>query len=195
MDAEVSYRGGCLVADIDTREHIAAAARWLVNPNSTQSLLLCGLYGNGKTTLARAISGLIDYITNREYGYSGRKYMDFYTAKDICRICAASEKFKDKYQEYDDLFKKEMIIIDDLGDEPKEVMVYGMIYTPLIDIISERYRLQLMTIITTNLDTDELKERYGERIYDRLREMLTVIVFKNDSYRTPKSDNKMVDTR
>lgn len=68
-------------------------------------------------------------------------------------------------------------------------MVYGMPHTPLVDIISERYAAQRMTIITTNLEVDKLEEKYGKRIYDRFREMLTSIVFENDSYRTGKNSN------
>ena len=174
---------------------VLAAARWLTNPDSSPGLMLCGLYGNGKTTLAKAIAWLIGFVTERELGYSKRKNMRLYTAKNICRMCAAGEKFKEQYDEYARLFVEPMIIIDDLGEEPKEVMVYGMIHTPIIDIISERYAAQRMTIITTNLEADELKTKYGERIYDRFREMLTSIVFENDSYRTNPSNSKMVNTR
>lgn len=195
MKAEVEYRGGTWVFDKDTHAHILAAARWLINPDSSPGLMLCGLYGNGKTTLAKAIAWLIGFVTERELGYSKRKNMRLYTAKNICRMCAAGEKFKEQYDEYARLFVEPMIIIDDLGEEPKEVMVYGMIHTPIIDIISERYAAQRMTIITTNLDSDELKTKYGERIYDRFREMLTSIVFENDSYRTNPSNSKMVNTR
>ena len=76
--------------------------------------------------------------------------MRLYTAKDVCRLCAAGEKFKGQYEAYESLFSDPMIIIDDLGEEPKEVMVYGMIHTPIIDLLSERYANQLMTIVTTN---------------------------------------------
>lgn len=100
-------------------------------------------------------------------------------------MCAASEKSP----EYEKIFKLPMMIIDDLGEEPKEVMVYGMIHTPMIDIISERYAAQRMTIITTNLQTDDLRKKYGDRIYDRFREMLTSIVFENESYRGRKADS------
>lgn len=186
MKAEVEYRGGTFVLDPDTRSHIAEAARWLVNPQSTPGLLLCGLYGNGKSTLAKAISRLIGYVTEHENGYSSRMLMPLRSAKDICRMCVAGEKFKEQYDEYDRLFMEPMMIIDDLGEEPREVMVYGMIHTPIIDIIGERYESQRMTIITTNLDVDELKAKYGARIYDRFCEMLTTIVFENDSYRTPE---------
>lgn len=189
MMAEVRSRGGVFNFDADTRAHILAAARWLINPRSTPGLLLCGLYGNGKTTLAKAIAWLIEYLSERELGYSDRVIMPLYTAKDICRLCAASEKFKEQYDEYRKLFTEPMMIIDDLGEEPREVMVYGMPHTPIIDIISKRYDAQQMTIITTNLDVDQLKGKYGGRITDRFREMLTSIVFENESYRTGPSNS------
>ena len=68
-------------------------------------------------------------------------------------------------------------------EEPRDVMVYGMVHTPLIDLISERYASRRFTIFTTNLDTDQIREKYGARIYDRLKECCTSIVFSNDSYR------------
>lgn len=183
MKAVVEYRGGSFILDPDTENHIRQIARWLIDPNGTPGLMLCGLYGNGKTTLAIALAWLIGYITKCEYGYSKMANVKFYTAKDICRLCAASEKFKEQYDQYDDIFREPMIIIDELGEEPREVMVYGMIHTPLIDLIGERYAQQRMTIITTNLNVDELKEKYGERIYDRFTEMITSVIFENESYR------------
>lgn len=187
MKAEVECRGGSFLFDDDTRAHILAAARWLIDPHATPGLMLCGLYGNGKTTLAKAISALIAYLTEHEKGYSSRQTMRLITAKNICRLCAASEKFKEQYDDYNSLFNEPMMIIDDLGEEPREIMVYGMIHTPIIDIISERYAKQRMTIVTTNLETDDLKEKYGSRIYDRLEEMITSIVFENESYRKDRS--------
>ncbi len=43
------------------------------------------------------------------------------------------------------------MIVDDLGTEPREVMEFGNVYTPLIDLITTRYEEQLYTIFTTNL--------------------------------------------
>lgn len=186
---EVESRGCTLRFDEATRSHIAKAAEWLTNPNGAFGLLLSGLYGNGKTTLAKSIARLIEKYTEREFGYSMRKVVKLFTAKQICRICgAAGDRTKDSNDRYKRLFTEPMIIIDDLGEEPREVMVFGMIHTPIVDIISERYAMQRMTILTTNLNADELREKYGERILDRFREMLTPIVFENESYRIGNAD-------
>lgn len=123
---------------------------------------------------------LISWLTERELGYTNRKSVRFMKAKEIVRLLRADSKA------YEKLFTEELLIIDELGEEAKEVITYGMIDTPMVDLISERYDRRLFTIITTNLETDEIKAKYGERIYDRFQEMLTSIIFENDSYRPKK---------
>lgn len=177
---EVRNRGMETILDDDTKAHILEAAQWLTNPIGKPGLLLCGLYGNGKTTLARAIRHFVQWVTEAELGYDGREQVHFHTSKQILR------SFMEKYDEYEVLLKRRMLIIDDLGEEPKEVMKYGRIETPVIDLINERYERRQFTIITTNLNTDEINAKYGKRIYDRFCEILDSIVFTNDSYRQRK---------
>lgn len=169
--------------DEETREQVMAVARWLTEPTLPPGLMLNGLFGNGKTTMARALQVLIQYVSERELGYSQRKKVHFTTAKEICSLCAASEKFKTQFEEYRQLPGKEMLIIDDLGHEPADVVVFGMAHTPLVDLLTKRYEQQRATIVTTNLNTDELKAKYGLRVYDRMREMLHPVTFTNDSFR------------
>lgn len=180
MRAEVANRRNSLIFDDDTRRHIEQAARWLVNPDGKSGLMLMGLCGNGKTTMMRSLARLIEYVTEATVGYSKRSVVTMLSAKEIARMCAAADKERKEFKE---LFSVEMLGIDDLGEEPKEVLSYGMVYTPLIDIIGERYDRQLTTIITTNLTKEQLSEKYGVRIYDRFKETLEIVTFKNPSYR------------
>lgn len=46
---------------------------------------------------------------------------------------------------------KEILAIDDLGTEPREIIEYGNVLSPIIDLISYRYEHQLPTIIISNL--------------------------------------------
>ena len=62
-------------------------------------------------------------------------------------------------------------------------MSFGNPITPIIDIIEQRYAKKDITIITTNLDADGIKNKYGARVADRMREMMQVITFTNASYR------------
>ena len=76
-----------------------------------------------------------------------------------------------------------LMIVDDLGTEPREVMEFRNVYTPLIDLIATCYEEQPYTIFTTNLIPAQLEEKYGKRIVDRLNEMVEKVVFENESYR------------
>ena len=56
-------------------------------------------------------------------------------------------------------------MIDDLGTEP---MLKNVTVEYLLLVIEERQTKGRATLVTTNLDTDGILLRYGERIYSRL---------------------------
>lgn len=78
---------------------------------------------------------------------------------------------------------EKLMFIDDLGAERKEVQDYGNVLTPMIDLLEHRYAKRLFTVVTTNLDADQLGEKYGARLRDRFREMFIVVPFTNRSFR------------
>lgn len=98
-------------------------------------------------------------------------------ALQIAQLC------KTNHTKYLELVQDDMLAIDDLGTEPVEVMDYGNIITPIIDLLTKRYEAQLFTIVTTNLDPKDIRKRYGDRIADRLNEMMEKIVYRNPTYR------------
>ena len=104
-------------------------------------------------------------------------------AKAIAEI-GADERRRNEYQR---LKSAPLMIIDELGEEPPEVLVYGRVLTPVRDLLEERYRRQDLTIVATNLvntpDNPQLSKHYGERVVDRFREMMEIIPFRNPSYR------------
>ena len=101
-------------------------------------------------------------------------------AKSMAAIC------KSNYEDWKRLMHQDLLAIDDLGTEPREVMNYGNIINPTVDILTRRYENQLFTIISTNLTPPQISQVYGERIADRMREMMEVIPFTNSSYRVQK---------
>lgn len=179
--AEVAQRGKDLIFDADTRSHIEKAARWMTNPEGKFGLLLMGTPGNGKTSMLYAIARLIAFVTEETNGYSKRQSVNIVTAREITRLCASEDESDRKA--YNSLYTEKMLGIDDLGEEPREVMVWGRIEQPLEQLLSSRYAKQQFTIITTNLDKKLLEEKYGVRIYDRFKEMMDIITFTNPSYR------------
>lgn len=68
---------------------------------------------------------------------------------------------------------------DDLGTETVPSKRFGEEKNVMSEIILSRYEKQLhgLTHITTNLSGQQIKELYGDRIGDRLKEMCNVIVF------------------
>ena len=67
--------------------------------------------------------------------------------------------------------------------EAASVKVWGNVISPVVELIYQRYDLQLFTIATSNLNTRQLAEKYGDRVGDRIREMFNVLAFNNESYR------------
>ena len=87
------------------------------------------------------------------------------------------------YKSFRELRNRPMLAIEDIGREPTEMLDYGNVLNPIIDLIEYRYNNQLFTAITTNLTSEQISTKYGRRIADRFNEMLEVIIFKNPSYR------------
>lgn len=180
--AEVLSRGNQLIFDDETRQHIRSAAEWLADPHGKFGMMLQGLYGNGKTTLMTAICNLINYLYDTAVS-SKSISIRIIEAKEIARLGSHDETRKS----YENLFNEDLLAIDDLGEEPPEIINYGMVYTPVKDLLLERYRRQKFTIVSTNLintkDDPQIKAQYGERVVDRIREMMKIVVFRNESYR------------
>ena len=176
--AEVESRNRVYIDDSNTRNNISRIARHLVSPKKF-GLMLAGTCGNGKTSLLKAIQSATNFL-NLKYEVRSDKEekiaISIIDVKDIIANC------KD-YQMMEVYKKTPYLGIDDMGKEPKEVLDYGNVCNPVIDLIEYRYDKQLTTFITTNLTPDEFKDKYGERITDRFREMIEKIVFNDGSYR------------
>lgn len=186
--AEVMRRGRKLVFDEATKQHIQRAAEWLTDPKGKPGMMLCGLYGNGKTTLMLAICNLVNYLFYSDAS-DERKAFRIIGAREIARLGSKDETIG----EYRRLVNEELLAIDDLGEEPPEIIEYGRIFTPVKDLLLERYNQQRITIATTNLievkKTDDkskkqLTAHYSARVVDRFSEMMDIVIFKNSSYRT-----------
>lgn len=178
IKAEVEYRHRVFCSNEDVEKQLHDMASWLTSPSSSFGILLCGGCGNGKSTMLKAFQQLLNYLhINKPYN-DGTYGIQIVDAKYIAYLC------KNNYDSYRKLISVDMLGIDDLGTEPSEVMDYGNVYTPVIDLLTKRYEEQLFTIITTNLTPPQIREHYDDRIADRLNEMVEKIVFKNGTYRS-----------
>lgn len=171
---EVIMREQNFTPTAELAEHISRLAEELTNGKKF-GVMFSGNVGNGKSTLMRALQkaivALVDYGIY-PYGFGLR----IVYAKDIHNTESTRKRF-------DLLCHDEMLGIDDLGTEPKEEMSYGVVTTPITDLLEYRYSRRLFTAISTNLTPSQIRERYGLRISDRFREMFVPIVFKGNSFR------------
>ena len=152
-------------------------AKYLTGGSKKFGLMFCGLCGNGKTTWAKALQLLVSGLNLKN------PINNLYYVFPLCNAKDLAMRSKGNYNDWRNVMRYQLMIVDDLGTEPREVMEFGNVYTPLIDLITTRYEEQLYTIFTTNLTPAQLEEKYGKRIVDRLNEMVEKVVFENESYR------------
>lgn len=169
---EVDERGRKFEPSEEKNTIFCKVAEWL-HELKKDGLLVCGLCGNGKTTLLRAIRTIYKTISVSD-GYNGRVYVNIVSARDIARL---------NIEELKRLANENILAIDDLGTEPVEVMNFGNLIEPIKQLVEERYDKRMPTIISTNLEPKRIRELYGDRIADRFNEMMEKIVFTKPSYR------------
>lgn len=133
--------------------------------DSNKGYLYHGPEGNGKTTTMK----------NTVNGRVG-----FYSSNDI--VCIAQESGPAGLR-YHVRNKWNEIIIDDIGHEPTTTKHYGTEIQPIVFFITECYVIGKKLHITTNLTFDELKDKYGTYVVDRLKEMCEWISFDGPSFR------------
>lgn len=86
------------------------------------------------------------------------------------------------------LTKADVLFVDDLGTEP---VINNVTSNYLYLVLTERERFNKSTFITTNLNLNQLKERYGERITSRLssKESAKMILLSGDDLRIKNHKN------
>ncbi len=147
-------------------------SRWLRGDSefSTKTtVFLWGNVGTGKTTLLRALKKVLE---------QKNKVVHLFLAAELSDWAAVdAEKFR---QEKTAAF----LAIDDLGEEPEKVMNYGTPIYPIRTLLEERYSLLSPTFISSNISPEQVGERYGERVADRLGQIAFSIKFPGESLRS-----------
>ena len=179
--------------DVDTS--LLRIGQWMEDSNAPAGLLLAGTPGNGKTTAIKALqllvslSGYQDPVNYDSYGRPDRAYLHMVNAYDLVSLYSENET------RYQFLKKTGLLAIDDVGLEPLEFSKYSNVISPFLDLFYYRYENDLMTILTTNLTTSMLNERYGARVEDRFNEMMyrvsfPLVSFRHNEYGMKKNDQE-----
>ncbi len=139
------------------------------------NILLYGDTGVGKTFLSHCIAKELI-----EQSFS----VIYFTASQLFDIFAKNrfEKDPDAQMDYEHIYDCDLLIIDDLGTE----FTNSFSASQLFVCLNERILRRKSTIISTNLDLDELKNLYSERVFSRITSAYTVLRLTGDDIRIQK---------
>lgn len=140
---------------------------------SGRFLIFQGPPGTGKTHLALAV--LRNLLHD---GYSCR----YYSAIDVIRFMREGwrrDSERSELQALDELTRLHLLVIDEIGVQ----FSTDAERIQLFDILNRRYADLRPTILITNLTLNEIQETLGERVFDRFREVATVVTFDWPSFR------------
>ncbi len=129
---------------------------WVENwpKQALRDVLISGKAGLGKTYLLHAMAARLLEKGAQVLLISAYSFLE-----------TARAGYFGKEGELEELLDAEVLMIDDLGSEP---MMKNITIELLFNLINERQRKGLSTIISTNLTLPEIRERYTERIASRL---------------------------
>jgi DNA replication protein DnaC len=128
------------------------------NLNAGRSLWLTGSFGTGKTALAMIVS---------KTAIDAGRTVAVYSCPRLLSVIRESIDSGGVLDFLDRLAAVDLLHIDDLGAEHRTEWVLEQLYT----IINARYEEERSTLITSNLERDDLAEQLGERIVSRLEGM------------------------
>lgn len=128
----------------------------LINNPKFNTLLFSGETGTGKTYLSKSF--LKTYILNNKLGL-------FIPAFNLNNELLKYHTNFSENKNLDRYLEPDLLVIEDLGTETKYNNVTNEY---LLFILNERQEANKLTLFTTNLTLNDIKEKYNERFFSRL---------------------------
>lgn len=169
---------------LDVMNSVRKFLKNIENPQQ-RSLLFYGKTGLGKTFLAHCIAK--ELIDKKKTVIFLDSISFFEILKDrYSKMIKLYEKIDD--EEYKSLEDVDLLIIDDLGTEGKNVEFLIGIFQSLLD---KRYLLSKKSIITTNLTLEGLRTQYSSKMVGRIQEYFMFLHFFGEDIRIKKTKEQL----
>ncbi|MBQ3566248.1 MAG: ATP-binding protein [Oscillospiraceae bacterium] len=149
------------------------------NPLLSENILMFGRTGLGKTHLSLAIA---NEVLKKGYGVLYDSALNYLNKIEKEHFGKASDDSDTLGQ----LLSADLLILDDLGTEYTKPFYISTIY----NIINTRINKGLPTIISTNLNHEEMLKKYDERIISRLFATYESYEFVGEDIRLIKREMK-----
>lgn len=145
-----------------------------------RSICILGCTGSGKTMTMNIMSQymLYDNIAYIRNGVNMSFFYTVYSARDI-----VSEYLKSGYPGIAKFMIMGNMCIDDIGSEIESPTHYGSKLDVISEVIEQRYNKGLFTHFTSNLNQEQLKERYNDRVYSRIVDQANIVIMNDCDYR------------
>lgn len=161
VEADLPIIGKLIGLEIKKTNLIEQVIKYLENTHG-KHLCLLGSCGTGKTLLATKIIPLV-FSAN------------FQKIFKVIKACDLNDRLQEA-KSYP------FVVIDDFGTESTAVNFGNKVeaFNEVIDSIEGR---KCFFVLTSNLDANQIKQKYGVRTYDRLRGLFKVIQVNEKSMR------------
>ncbi len=137
-------------------------AEYLSNTKG-QGLFLVGSVGRGKSVIAEKVIPIL-------FHHAQKKIVSVYHALKLGK-------------QLDEAERKKFLVVDDVGTE-SIYNNYGSKSESFADLIAMVERNSSLIFITTNLNSQQFFDRYGERILSRIGKLCRIIKFEGKSLRS-----------
>lgn len=150
--------------------------------NTPQNILYYGTVGTGKSFLSGCIANEL-----LQKGYSVVYFSAISLFETLARYSFGTFEKESLYNFCKDLYNYDLVIVDDLGTE----VTNSFVQSQLFSFLNERTMRAKSTIISTNLNLSELRDRYSERVFSRITRDFTICLLTGPDVRVCQKLNAM----
>lgn len=148
------------------------------NLDPNKGLWLHGDIGSGKTTMLKIVKRFCHDVRPKVNG-------DYYSFRISNAIEVCGEFSQRGYSGIETYIDSRQQAFDEIGSECAPTAYYGTVENVFQYILQRRYdrRHESFTHVTTNLEKQQIIDRYDARIFDRCKEMFNFVEFNGVTFR------------